>query len=87
MKLRKKIDCAGPLDLTGDGAVHLGGDASDLAGKDTAGLGRELGQDLRVLIADFLKWKIETLGGHRLIVLTEVNPALNGLGLRHNKNK
>ena len=67
--------------------MHLGRNASHLAGKNTAGLGRELGQNLRVLVADLLKWKVETLGGHRLIVLTEVNPALNGLGLRHDKNR
>lgn len=63
--------------------MHLGGNASDLAGKNTTGLGGELREHIRVLIADFFKRKIETLSGHRLIVLTEVNPALDGLWLRH----
>ena len=65
--------------------MHLGGDASHLAGENTAGFSRELGQHFRILVADFLEWKVETLGRHRLVVLAEVNPALNGLGFRHDK--
>jgi hypothetical protein len=37
------------------------------------------------LITNFLKRKVETLIGHRLVVLPEVDPTLNGLRLRHNK--
>ena len=65
--------------------MHLGRNTSHLAGKNTSGLGRKLGQNLGILIIDFFKGKVETLGGHRLIVLSEVNPPLNGLGLRHDK--
>lgn len=65
--------------------MHLGGNASDLAGKNTTCLCGKLGKNLWVLVADLLKWKVETLGGHRLVVLTEVNPALDGLRLRHDK--
>ena len=67
--------------------MHLGRNASDLARKNTTSLSRELGENIRVLIADLLKRKVETLSGHRLIVLTEVNPALDGLWLRHGKLK
>lgn len=84
-RLWEKIHRTCSLDLAGDRAMHLGGNAGHLAGKNTTGLGGELGQDLGVLITDLLKWQIETLGGHRLVVLTEVDPALDGLWLRHDK--
>ena len=66
--------------------MHLGRNASHLAGQDTTGFSRELRQNLGILIANLLKWQVETLGGHRLVVLAEVNPALDGLWLRHDKN-
>ena len=84
--LGKEIHRAGALDLAGDGAVHLGRDAGDLARKDATGLSGELGKNLGVLVADFFERKVETLIGHRLVVLPEVDPALNGLGFRHDKN-
>jgi len=65
--------------------VHLGRDTSHLTRKDTASLSSELGKNLRVLVADFLKRKVKTTGRHRLVVLPEVNAALNGLRLGHNE--
>lgn len=84
-QLWHEVHRAGALDLTSDGTVHFGGYASHLAGKDTTGFGGKLGENLGVLVADLFKGKVETLGGHRLVVLAEVDPALDGLGLRHNK--
>lgn len=85
--LRHEIHSAGALDLTSDGAVHLGRNSGDLTRKNTAGLSRKLGKNLRVLVVDLLEWQVETLGGHRLVVLAEVNPALDGLRLRHDKKQ
>jgi|TARA_B100001093_G_scaffold197384_2_gene189666 hypothetical protein len=85
LPLWKKIHSAGTLYLTSDSAMHLGGNSSHLAGKDAPCLGGKFGKHLRILIADLLKRKVETLIGHRLVVLPEVNPTLDGLGLRHNK--
>ena len=65
--------------------MHLGRDAGHLPWKNTPCLGRELRENLWVLVVDLLKWQVETLGGHRLVVLAEVNPALDGLRLRHDK--
>ena len=65
--------------------MHLGRNSSHFSREDTASLSSKLGKHLRILVADFLKRKVETLIGHRLVVLSEVNPALDGLGLRHNR--
>lgn len=65
--------------------MHLGGNSSHLAGKDPSSLGSEFGKHLRILIANLLKREVETLIGHRLVVLPEVDPTLDGLRLRHNK--
>jgi len=65
--------------------MHLSRNTSHLAGKDAASLGSEFGKHLRILIANLLKRKVETLIGHRLVVLPEVDPTLDGLRLRHNK--
>ena len=85
--LRHEIHGTGALDLTSDLAVHLGRNSGDLAWKNPASLSRELGKNLWILVVDLLKWQVETLGGHRLVVLAEVNPALDGLRLRHNKRQ
>ena len=63
--------------------MHLGGNAGDLARKNTAGIGREFGKNLWILVANLLEWKVEALGGHRLVVLPEINAALNGLWFGH----
>lgn len=84
-KLPDEIHGAGALDLTCNCAMHLSGDSSHLTWKDTAGLGSELGKNLRIFKADLLKWEIKTLGLHRLVVLAEINPALDGLWFRHDK--
>ena len=64
--------------------MHFGGNSGDLARKDATGPGGELRKHLGILVANLLKRKVETLVGHRLVVLPEVDPALDGLGLRHN---
>lgn len=71
------------LDLAGNRTVHFCRYTGHLARKNTAGFGSELGKNLWILEADLFEWKVETLSGHRLIVLPEINSALNGLGLRH----
>ena len=85
IRLANEIHCARALNLASDAAVHLSGDSSHLARKDTTGLGGEFCEKLRILEADLFERKVETLSGHRLIVLTEINPSLNGLRLRHDK--
>ena len=82
-RLADEVHRTRALNLASDGAVHLCRDSSHLPGKDTTGVCREFCEDLRILEADLLERKVETLGGHRLIVLTEVNPSLDGLRLRH----
>lgn len=86
-KLPEEIHCACTLDFASNRTVHLGGNASYLTGQNPTGLGSEFGKNLRILVANLLKRKVKALGRHRLVVLTEVNPALDGLGLRHNKIK
>lgn len=85
--LRKEIHGARPLDFAGDGTMHFGGNAGHLARKYAPGLGGEFRENLRILVADLLERKVETLGGHRLVVFPEIDPALNGLGLRHDENR
>ena len=63
--------------------MHLGGNAGDLARKNTTGIGREFGKNLWILVANLLERKVEALGGHRLVVLPEINAALNGLWFGH----
>jgi len=84
LRLAEEIDRTGALNLASDGAVHLGRYSSHLPRKDASGIGGELGKDLRIFKTDLLKGKVETLRRHRLIVLPEVDPALDGLRLRHN---
>lgn len=63
--------------------MHLGRDTSDLARKNATSIGREFGENFWILVANLLKRKVETLGGHRLVVLPEINAALNGLWFGH----
>lgn len=67
--------------------MHFRGNASHLARENTTGLGRKFRENLRVFEVDLLKWKIKALGWHRLVMLPEINAALDGLGLGHNKKK
>ena len=63
--------------------MHLGRNSSDFARKNTTGIGREFGKNLWILVANLLERKVETLGGHRLVVFPEINAALNGLWFGH----
>lgn len=67
--------------------MHLGRNTCHLTGKDSSSLRSEFGKNLRIFIADFLKRKVQSTAGHRLIGLTEINAALDGLRLRHKVKK
>jgi len=82
-RLADKVHCTCTLNLAGDRTMHFCRHTGHLARKDPAGFGSELGKNLWILEADLFEWKVETLSGHRLVVLPEINSALNGLRLRH----
>ena len=74
---------AGALDLLGDLAVDVGGHTGHAAGKDFAGLGGELLQEVGVLEVDRIGGDVEATTRHGAVGLAEVAAALRGLGCAH----
>jgi len=76
---------AGALDLLGDLAVDVGGHTCHAAGKDLAGLGGELLEEVGVLEVDRIGGDVETTAGHGAVGLAEVAATLRGLGCAHDE--
>ena len=85
--LRQKVDRAGPLDFTGDLAVHFGGQPGHAAGKDFAGFRGELGQEIRVEQIDLVHRDVETAARHLAIARAETNTTFYSLGFSGHNNK
>jgi len=78
-----QVDRAGLLDRVVDVAVKLGGNARHAAGKDLAGLGGELAEDLGIGRRQLLDRDVLPAASHLAVRLAEIDAALDGLWLGH----
>ena len=74
-----QVQSAGALDLAADLAMQPSRNASHATSKDLAGLGGELGDDLRVLVRDLLERHIQATAGEFPVGFAETDQAFFGL--------
>lgn len=74
-----QVHSACALDLAADLAMQPSRNASHATSKDLAGLGGELGDDLRVLVRDLLERHIQATAGEFPVGFAETDQAFFGL--------
>lgn len=77
--LGKQIDRPGSLDLAGDLAVHLGGNASHTTGKDLACFRRKFRQEIRIQEINLIQRDIVTATRHHAVAATKTNTTFDSL--------